>query len=1249
MTAFVVSSRVGWLVMLSLPAMAAALDRTPLADEPVFAVRSVPGNVALALSVEYPTALSVANLGDYTATQTYSGYFDAGKCYAYMLDARQPSESYFRPIGRAVAGGCQSAWSGNFLNWATMQTIDPFRWALTGGNRVVDTPGTTILEKAWAMNDNSTAYLFPVRGTGSPSHPVRGHRLAPSSIPSVTPFSWSSLHTRVATCGVRLVVSNQPSVGCDGVDWQGQQQPGTYQFYVRVQVCEGAREAGGLEANCVPYGSHHKPEGLLQRYAAQLRFGAFGYLNERDVKRDGGVLRARMKSVGPLRPVPGSKAVPNPAREWDASTGVLIANPDVADASASAVPNSGVINYINKFGQASRTYKSFDPVSELYYATLRYFRRLGNVPEHTARPTRNELLNDGFPVVERWDDPMQFSCQRNYVLGIGDVNTHADANVPGSARRGRREPPLPGAVSADGSVDARVATNKVGELEGLGQLADNTRTFGPPDGTYLMAGLAYDAHTRDIRPDLPGPQTVSTYWVDVMEAQVYQPLNQFYLAAKYGGFDVPQDFGDPYARKDALPTAWWNHASERTPDSGLGSNLRPKNYFPASRADLMIAGLNSALSRIVSDARATTSSLGMAFPQVASEGTASFGAAFDAEYWTGDITASELVFVAGKEATLQTRWRAAEKLAELIAGDGWSTKRRVISYRPSADGETGVGVPFRWEHLGAEQRSVLDSPYRSGDDSRAFIDYVRGDRSGEDSGVYRRRAGALGDVVDAQPKVVAAPALPLSNAVNPGYSEFAAQWRHRAPVVYVGANDGMLHAFSGTLKGPSAGRELFAYVPAAVMPPNDGAGSGLAALGRPDFVHRFFVNASPEAFDVDLARTAARTSGGGDPDWRTLLIGGLGKGGRAYYALDVTRPPGADGDESEAALANRVLWEFSHQGMGYSFGQPVVVKMREYGWVVLLASGYNTPDGRARLYIVNPRTGQLVRPPVPMGEAGAAPGFAHLTAFVNDYSDGTADAVYGGDLAGQVWRVSLNPARYDYLRPVLLARLATPQGQPQPVTSRPLVEVDPQTQRRYVFVGTGRLLDSTDILDPQRQSFYALVDGSGAGPAAPDRSKSLTDMTRTRGDLVEVVDLLQGAEQVAATARDGWYFDLPSRSDGGGWRVLAPATSFNGTVAFSAMAPGADVCQPSGSSRVYALDFATGKTRLGTTGEPLGFVPLPGVVPEIRFMSVEGRARLIASHQAPNVIGGGVKTLEFQDRPRVGPRRLNWREVPVVN
>ena len=270
---------------------------TPLADQPLL-TPDVPGNLALALSVEFPTAVSVAHIEAYSTASTYLGYFDPNKCYLYSYHATETLR-HFYPAGAASGRECTGAndnmWSGNFLNWATMQTIDPFRWALTGGYRVRDTASETWLEKAWASGQGG-ASNFPNRS-------ISGAGL----VKGATPFTWGTFKMRIHGLGNKMRFSGTGNVDSTPAP----HNPGTtidqlnvYEVSVRVKVCDPLTTP---EANCKNYGGlNWKPEGLLQQYAHKIRYSAFGYLNDDNIQRDAGVLRARQKFVGPTVPVAGA-------------------------------------------------------------------------------------------------------------------------------------------------------------------------------------------------------------------------------------------------------------------------------------------------------------------------------------------------------------------------------------------------------------------------------------------------------------------------------------------------------------------------------------------------------------------------------------------------------------------------------------------------------------------------------------------------------------------------------------------------------------------------------------------------------------------------------------------------------------------------------------------------------------------------------------------------------------------------------
>lgn len=1247
---------------LPLPGFAA----TSLADQPLFSNTAVPGNVALALSVEYPTAVRRAHTANYDPAAEFLGYFDPNKCYSYNV-GNSDARKYFIPRGKATGHRCTSLWSGNFLNWALMQTIDPFRWAMTGGYRVIDEPALTVLERAWR--------------SGQDGNLTTDRTLAAALVPSATPFGSSrDLKIRTHNLGneFRFTRSNDTDPWGGNVTHYSNQDSGNgvFEAYARVKVCDADTNAGGVEANCKQYSQGWKPEGLMHQYANRMRFSAFGYLNHTGNDRDGGVLRARQKFVGPTQPVVGSAAVTNAGAEWDPLTGVYAVNPDATDASATNtayrsvlnnvayVTNSGVMNYLNKFGETyPGNYKSNDPVSELYYATLRYFRNLGNVPEWSNISGVNETTArnylDGFPVITSWDDPIQYSCQRNFVIGIGDIYTHADKNVPGNTNSAN-EPAMPSAVSTDltqtPSINAVTNTNYVGTMQGMGNsYGTSTNISGNccSNNGGLMAGLAYWANTQDIRVDdnlvkkTLGRQSVQTYWVDVLERD-FQANNQFYLAAKYGGFKVPTTAPWTLNRTEALPESWW-----RTTTDTVGNQPRPDNYFTAGRPDQMVSSLTKLFANIASELRAYSTSFALAAPQVETTGAISYSSRYDSSNWTGDVSAASVVFDSNGQPTTTELWSASAKMTEQFSGTGWNTNRRIVTRNTA----TNVGVPFRYGSLSAAQKSALDPSYRTGDDGSTYLEYLRGSRANEmsaenaDNRFYRTRASLLGDIVGSKARPIGPPKLALSDSTNPGYQAFREAYAGRPTIVYTGANDGMLHAIRGasTPAATTDGQELFAYVPTATFqgptrPTATPSIDGLASLGNPDFVHHHMVNATPQVYDVDFQKTPGATPTVVQPtDWRSILIGGMGKGGKSYYALDVTDPASMT---SESVVAGKVLWEFTDPDLGFTFGEPAVIRTKRYGWVVILPSGYNNQSGVGHFFVLNPRTGELLQKiSTGFGSTSQDAGLAHVNTFVNDRTEAIADAAYAGDLFGNVWRLDLgstDTSNYPVTKIGVMTQGTAADSPVQPITSRPRIEVSLINGKRFVLFGTGRLLDDSDVNSTQPQALYGLWDGTNDSPTL---ASTPNYFPIRRADLAQITDLTTGLT-TADASRKGWYFQLPVETTGMAWRVISePAIDAPISVAgFAPMLPNGEACNPQGSSRAYVLNYATGRSALRTqSDEVIDFVQMTGVVTDFDIYSVSGQRRTIVSTDE-----GNRQPLKVAAPGASGVRLLNWRELRSV-
>lgn len=1144
-------------VLLTLSA-GIATAQTVVSQSPLSVSGNVPGNLLLVPSVEWPTVDSLANLDTtYNNSRIYVGYFDSAKCYLYHYDATTETNRYFYPVSimasmhptgstaptPGTCDGVNKQWSGNFLNWAVTQTIDPFRKALTGGYRVRDTATETWLEKA-RYDGNGGTSIFP-------------DRVISSSASSYVPVGagtnpWTSMTIRVRNLGNKLRFTNG-STGVSNLSGStfiaydpttnlttgtGGNSNTVFEVSVRVKVCDssiGSNVSQSVEPNCVQYSQGWKPEGLIQKYASRIRYSVFGYLNDQtgSPNRDGGALRAQQKFVGPYKRDPVSGVVTNSNVEWNTTTGQLIQNPDTADATATTtrvgqtIADSGVINYINKFGEmTTANHKSYDPVSELYYAAIRYLKNQGNVAAYTDFPgtassAQKYILADGFPVITTWDDPIQYYCQNNAILGIGDVNTWWDKNLPGNTVR-TDEPGTPSEVSGDNTVNVVTALAKVAALEGITAGIPTPFNTGRDNSAYIAA-LAYDSHTKDMRSDKQGSQTVSTYWVDVREASVLQSKNnnQYYLAAKYGGFTVPDGF-DPYsADNTALAQSLWNSAG----DTLSTGDLRPDNFFVASEADKMVESLTRAFAKISAESQGSASSLAANSTRIDTN-TRTFQAQFFSGTWRGELKS----FRINSDRTVATtpEWVAG---ASLLSAP-WSN-RNIYTY----DGSSYV--TFRWSNLSAAEQSALGS--------QTVVDYLRGNRAAEESqpgGTLRTRTGVLGDIVDSTPVYVGQPNARLySSASFTGASSYgsfvtSSTVTSRPAMLYVGANDGMLHAFNA-----STGAEVYAYVPKAAILNN------LASYSDPDYQHKYFVDGEIAVADVyDTSATA----------WKTVLVGTMGRGGPGIFALDITNPSNV-----------QFLWEKSGTdipALGKNIGLPVIAQVADGDWRVVLGNGPESSGGTAKLISIGIFSGTAT-----VADTNATTGNGLTAVLARDMdSDGFAETAFAGDLKGNLWKIT----GYAGASPTVLKEFTATDASSnaQPITAAPLVGKDPTTGNTWIFFGTGQYLNDTDTSNTRTQTWYGLIDGGtaitgrselvsrvfGTGPAVTGFAATRTLPAGSTGDFV---------------GKRGWYIDLPASGE----RMVLP-NRFEGTalIGTSRIPSSADVCKPAGKSFIMSIDPFTG-------------------------------------------------------------------------
>jgi type IV pilus assembly protein PilY1 len=481
---------------------------------------------------------------------------------------------------------------------------------------------------------------------------------------------------------------------------------------------------------------------------------------------------------------------------------------------------------------------------------------------------------------------------------------------------------------------------------------------------------------------------------------------------------------------------------------------------------------------------------------------------------------------------------------------------------------TPPGVEFiedNWDGLASSQKSALQDG-GTAEQGKDRLNWIRGDQSkevGQSGGYLRTRTRILGDIVNSDPLVVGVPnfrydKLPIGTDGRDSYAAFRTAIKDRAKMLYIGGNDGMLHAFNAL-----TGEEKFAYLPKMVF-------DNLASLTSPDYTHKFFVDGSPYVGDAYI-----------DGGWKTVLVGTLGAGGRGVFALDVTDPEDI-----------QVLWEYTDVDLGFTIGKPAVARMQNGAWAAIFSNGYGSTNNKAFLYVVNLADGTLIKKiDTGVGTAGSPNGLATPALLADDYQ--TIEYAYAGDLQGNLWKFDLtddaDPDDWDIpfvtnpgsvRRPLFAARNAV--GQVQPITA-PL-EIGRHPDGGFmIYFGTGKYFESGDNLvgaNPPVQSFYGIRD-NGSRIVETDRSMLVRQailyedvLHEDSDDLLRVVS----QESVDYSNKSGWYLDLrpPLPAAAEGERVVSAPLLRHGHIIFTTLIPLTDPCTAGGTSWIMELDALGG-------------------------------------------------------------------------
>ena len=714
--------------------------------------------------------------------------------------------------------------------------------------------------------------------------------------------------------------------------------------------------------------------------------------------------------------------------------------------------------------------------------------------------------------------------------------------------------------SASGTVTGNYDTNGAGDFDG-GRYADGR--------SNTLADVAMYYYENDIQPGLLDAVPLGQADLNGVPSGTFAPEDLMHQHMKTytiafgveGNLDVAATEAVDPADTISWPSPF--SSSNGKIDDMLHAAMNGRGRFlNAGSAQELQSAIETAFLEFT---QAASSSSAATFNSTSlKEGTLLYRGFYDLRNRTGEMTATE-IDVTGAIATSPT-WTAANQI------DGKDPATRIVV---TYDDVSNQGKNFTYGTLNAAQRGAL---------SEIQVNYLRGDRVSEDPGGPLRgrllSGGLLGDIVNSSPIFVGEPrAINRDQApynVGSLYSSFASTYYNRQKIVYVGANDGMLHGFDAT-----TGEEKFAYVPNMIIDSSKEYSNKLSAFTSTFYLHDYYVDLSPRLNDAYIKTTA-----GGSRQWATTLIGGLGAGGKGYFSLNVTDPASQFADAASAASA--VLWEFTDEDdtypldtsgvplggapgaivdpqgnpvkdLGYALSLPVVTMSNvqtagDNDWVTIFGNGPNSTAGIATLFVLFNDKGidgwapgdfakipTGVGVPLPGEPLEGYPNGLGSPAAVDQDLNGTVDYVYAGDRLGNLYRFDLTSSNPSAWKAVRIFTAYYEDGGTnktiQPILSQPLVVKHPEKQGFLITFGTGSFIAEEDGGNTDIQTIYTIWDDlTPTNPItalANTRENRLVEQTMTNE--VEDQDGVRTRRVVTDLSVDyvagvsgtyGWYMDL---------------------------------------------------------------------------------------------------------------------------
>ncbi|MFK5914756.1 MAG: PilC/PilY family type IV pilus protein [Woeseiaceae bacterium] len=828
------------------------------------------------------------------------------------------------------------------------------------------------------------------------------------------------------------------------------------------------------------------------------------------------------------------------------------------------------------------------------------------------------LLNAQSNTFDNAQGPIEFFCQKNFAIMLTDGFSTGDNLIVSYLQDYDQDCPDP----------ADPDTYTCG--------SNDTKSYDPGPGSDYWDDVAQALYEIDLRPDLndkqglPYKNNLATYTIGFSDKQI-ENLQLIKDAAKQGGGE---------------------------------------SYYAASSADLtkVLNDINSAIEGQSGTAAAVTFN-----SSTLSSQSAVYQALFNTQRWSGQLRSIPLDGFTGDVLTSCTEGDDNCWYAEKMLEAQTPASRTILTYNPVSD----RGIDFVYTATSQDYTTITSSdstsniipktmiddfcashdiPYPCNTSTTAdstkvaannvymedLVNYLRGDRTHEattSARDFRIRGNKLGDIVNSSPVYVGKPSLSwpsispfptydsLVDTVDNTYNTWTTQGtqtdsslvKDRMPVVYVAANDGMLHGFRTEQTDPTlapdgskdAGEEILAFIPSTATGTTNN--SGLHYLANPAYQHYFYVDLNPALSDVYIKHRDTTTgSVTSTEEWRTVLVGGKGAGGNTVFMLDVTDPERF----SNTNARELVEWEFSQPNLGYTYSKPTIAMMNNGRFAAIFGNGYNSNefggDCKAKLFVVFLDGGvdgswtagtDYYEIDTTIGNTTDCNGLS-TPAVIDLNGDKVADKAYAGDMYGNLWAFDL--CNYDTgtsacqasgwglanASPIMTTKDDGSPGIAQPITVKPVVSRDPASTGKddlIIVFGTGQYLASGDIANSDVQTFYgvrnysAITNGGSYGldhrrPADKFVEQTITEQACTQAGCSGDVRVI--SDNNLNSTDNGWFIDFnfndTSSNSVAGERIVVNPKIRNNTVFFNTVLPDDRKCFAGGSGWLMSVNLENG-------------------------------------------------------------------------